>query len=77
MQSYCDGFEVVNNFIREDDRAGIVSMVGIGCKFGAFLLLLQLFFSLQNLVIIAIWISLLIMSPMRGKLFKFVKPRVL
>lgn len=77
MQGYCDLFEVINKFLRSEDKSTIITMVNIICKLGAIVLFLSIFFSLEILMIMGLWIGLLVLSPARKSLIKNLKPKLM
>jgi hypothetical protein len=58
MEFYYDTFESVEEFFREGDRTKILTVVQIITKCGVVLLILELLFSIEVLIVVGIWMLL-------------------
>ena len=47
------------------------------CKSAVLLLILQFFFTIQNIILMAIWLAFVLLSPLRQKIFKFARPKII
>ena len=75
MQGYCDLFEAVNNFLRDDDRTEIVNVVKILCKLGFVLIILELIFPIEILFLGMIWLTLIVCAPFRENIMSVFLPK--
>lgn len=77
MEMYCEAFAKINKLLRQEDRTNIVMVVEIFCKCAAFVIILLFIFSIQYLIVASIWGALLFLSPLRNRILRFMKPRIL
>lgn len=77
MEVYYDAFEAVYEFMKEDDRTKIITIVQIITKCGVVLLVLQLIFSLEALIVIGIWTVLFSTSSSGKRMRKALWPKII
>lgn len=77
MEKYCELFESVNTFLRDEDRTQLINIVRLLTKLGFLLILLELIFPLQALLLGLIWTMLVVFSPFRDKIFDIFMPKIL
>lgn len=77
MQLYCNIYEKVSDFLKNDDRTKIIAILELICKCAVFLFVFSLIFSFQTFLATAVWVALLSTTQTGLKILRIMIPQLL
>jgi hypothetical protein len=74
MDSYCNLYDNACRFLFNDDKTTLVNIINLICKLATILIILLFFFGVDHLLVIALWSFIIMTSPYRATIIKYLKP---
>jgi len=74
MDTYYLWYENATQFLFNDDKTLLVNIINFLCKMGTVLIVLLFIFGVEHLIVIALWSLLIMTSPYRDTIIRYIKP---
>lgn len=74
MDGYCWLYDNLCQFLFNDDKTTLVNIINLICKMGTVLIILLFFFGVDHLLVIALWSFIIMTSPYRATIIRYLKP---